>query len=88
MIQPKWTIALFLVIVVDSIVTVIIGAEASPIILHVMSTLDIDLATMMVLRVWLVLPAILVIDRWYSSKAVLILYIIVYILGVAATFIA
>jgi len=80
-----WTIALCFIIILDSIVTVIIGQEANPSILWVMDILDISLTVAMGLRLIWYIPFVYILYKYKTSWVAVILYILVYTVGVGVS---
>lgn len=74
-----WTLMLSAVIVADSIFTVFIGEEASPIMLWAMDLLGLDLAAAMIWRLAYCLPLVCVVGWAGRSKQVLAMYLSIYI---------
>lgn len=79
--KTKWSIALFALMIIDSIFTVFIGEEGHPLILWAMSTFDLNLIEVMVYRLIYLIPFVFIIDRCDFSKIMFFIYIGVYILG-------
>lgn len=74
-----WTIALCFIVILDSIVTVIIGEEANPFILWVMEIWNIGLvATMGLIRLVYYIPLIYIVHKYNAAWVALILYIGIY----------
>lgn len=74
-----WTIALGALIVVDAVVTTHIGLEANPVILWVMSTLNITLKQAMILKVVLAVPCLAILDLTDWSRFTCIVYVLLYV---------
>jgi hypothetical protein len=79
--HPRWTTALLAVLIADSLITIYIGEEASPIILWVMGALRINLREAMALRIIYLAPLVAVVDRYYRPGVVLFCYLALYFLG-------
>lgn len=76
--QP-WTIALIVLIVLDSIVTTIIGTEDNWMIIWVMTNTQISLSQAMFFKVIFCLPLVLWLDRTDYTKLTAIAYIGIYL---------
>jgi hypothetical protein len=75
-----WTIALIILALIDSIVTVYIGDESSVLILWVMTTFDLTLAQAMIARIFYLAPFIYLLDKQTDlSNLMFVLYIAIYL---------
>ena len=82
-----YTIVLVLLIYLDSYVTTIIGEENNPIILYHMSRTGLSLDELMVYRAIVLTPMALFVG-WYGKAGItVLLYIILYIIGVVLQFV-
>ena len=74
-----WTIALCFIIILDSIVTVIIGEEANPFLLWVMDIWNMGLtATMGLIRLIYYIPLVYIVHKYHAAWITLILYVTIY----------
>lgn len=80
--QRKWSIALLILIIVDSISTVYFGFEANPLILWFMGLFNITLKTAMIIRPFTLLPFVYIVDKYNWSRFTFLVYIIIYVLVV------
>jgi len=74
-----WTIALMILIIADSIFTVYIGFETNDLILWIMNTLNINLKQAMILRIFALIPLIVIINHWNYSRLTFFSYVCVYV---------
>ena len=74
-----WTIALLLLIVLDSIVTTYIGTESNMLIMWTMKTFDLTLKQAMIARIFYCLPLVIALNYTDFSKITVFLYIGLYI---------
>lgn len=69
------------VIVADSVFTVFVGGEASPIVLWVMRVFGLDLATAMAWRLVYCLPLVCIVGWAGRSRQVLVMYLSIYVIS-------
>jgi hypothetical protein len=81
-----WTIALMLIIILDAIVTVVIGIEENWMILKVMNFFTLTLAQAMILKVLLCAPVVWWLDRTPYTKLTVFGYIFIYLILTGAQF--
>lgn len=79
--RHTWTLALSVVIAADSVFTVFIGEEASPIILWAMSLFDLSLEAAMAWRLVYCAPLVCLVGWAGRSKHVLAMYLSVYVIS-------
>lgn len=76
-----WTLALSAVIVADSVFTVFVGGEASPIVLWAMRVFGLDLTMAMVWRLVYCLPLVCIVGWAGRSRQVLAMYLSIYVIS-------
>jgi len=76
-----WTLALSAVIVADSVFTVFVGGEASPIVLWAMRVFGLDLAMAMAWRLVYCLPLVCIVGWAGRSRQVLVMYLSIYVIS-------
>jgi len=82
-----WTLALFMLIVLDSIFTMFIGTEYNSSILWFMSTFSVSLNATMLIRIFYILPFLYFLNLYDKCKIAFISYVSVYILFTGVQFI-
>lgn len=85
--MKNWTIALLLLIILDSITTIYIGKEFNFVILYIMNVFNMTLKEVMTIRVFYLLPFVYMVHKFGYSKITFILYMVVYFFGVGVQFI-
>lgn len=73
--------ALSAVIVADSVFTVFVGGEASPIVLWAMRVFGLDLAMAMAWRLVYCLPLVCIVGWAGRSRQVLVMYLSIYVIS-------
>lgn len=76
-----WTMALSAVIVADSVFTVFVGGEASPIVLWAMRVFGLDLAMAMAWRLVYCIPLVCIVGWAGRSRQVLVMYLSIYVIS-------
>jgi hypothetical protein len=76
-----WTIALFLLVVADSLLTIHNEVEESPLILWVMAATNWSLETTMYVRIVYYIPLIWIVHKYNYAKLCVVAYISIYIVG-------
>lgn len=80
--KTKWTLALLILTVFDSVTTLYwFGEEAHPIILWAMTYFDWSLAEAMVYRLIYYMPFFYILDRTNTSKLMFWIYIGIYVIN-------
>jgi hypothetical protein len=76
--QWKWTLALSIILIADSFLTIHNGVEMSPMILWVMGFFGLSLKTTMYLRLLYLIPLVYIVHRWNYVKVVTLAYVGIY----------
>lgn len=76
--MKKWTLALLLLIIADSIFTIFIGRENNPLTVWAMNFFNMSLPLVMVVRVLYCLPLLWILNRTEFSRLTFLLYIGIY----------
>lgn len=84
--MKKWTIALLLLIIADSIFTIFIGRESSPIILYIMKSFNISLEITMIIRILYCLPFLYIVNKYNFSRFTFLSYIGIYMIASGVQF--
>lgn len=75
-----WTVALLVLILIDSLITSHIGSESNPLILWTMKTFGLTLDQAMIFRIIYCLPLVVLINHMDFGKITIICYVILYII--------
>jgi hypothetical protein len=75
-----WTVALLVLILLDSIITSHIGMETNPLIIWTMKTFDLTLNQAMVARILYCLPLVVLINHMDFGKITVLCYIAIYVI--------
>ena len=81
-----WTIALAILIIIDSIHTIFVGSESNPLILWVMSNFDLTLNTAMLMRIVYCLPLLYILNKTDWSRFTFFAYAGIYLVLSGAQF--
>ena len=81
-----WTIALMVIIILDAIVTVVIGIEENWMLVKAMIFLHINLAQAMFFKVLLCLPVVWWLDRTPYTRITVFGYVAIYLILTGAQF--
>lgn len=83
--KDLWTIPLILILIADSVLTLVIGAEASSLMLWVMKRFELSLVDAMILRLLYCLPLLYIVNRYKKARLTLTAYCTLYVLAAAST---